>query len=115
MDKSATGLVDRLYEEVAAAVKGVKFEPRYLDPEFIHLSKIGQIVEVTNEMIRSDRPDVSTKGKELLDYVYNEIADVIKEQNLKTWFFDPTFSQRSKSAQVSYSLRVLLAGSQGCW
>lgn len=114
MDKSATELVDRLYEEVAAAVKANGFKPRYFDPEFSDLSKVTQITEIIREMRQSDKQELNAEGKKLLDHVYSEVANAAKARNLKASPADPTFSVRSKSAQASLLLRLLLADSQGC-
>ncbi len=105
--KAARELIDRLYNEVAEAVKANKFKSLFFDPEFSEFSKIGQIREVALGMMRSDRKELNTIGKKLLDHAYSEAANMIKARGISTPFFDPTFSQRSKSIQVSYLLRVL--------
>ncbi len=114
MNESATELIDRLYKEVVAAVKEQKYESLRLDPDCITSSKAFQVRSLLEEMIWEESEGRATGSKELLNRVYNEITDAIKERNIETCFFDPTFRRYSKLAQVSYLLRVLLEDLQDC-
>lgn len=111
---NATELIDRLYKDIAKVVKAQRYQSRCLDPHCVHHSKIFQIRLLLDEMMREEQDGQATGSKELLDRVYNEIAGVIKQQNFKTSYFDPSFVRYSKLAQVSYLLRVLFEDLRDC-